>query len=203
MRAIISEQFKATDCDGLVRQTLGEAVGLAIDLQLLSADAGDTTKPPGLFVGSDAITPTAGGGDAAMDKDLENLFGARAAKSGGKNAVIVAATPQVAKLKRTVGPKFDYEIIASTSLAAATVGVVELSSLVSGFSSTAEFSATKVGTVHMEDSAPTQITGGTPSPAVPARSLFQIDAIGLRTNLWAAWGLRASGHGQWIQSVTR
>jgi hypothetical protein len=48
-----------------------------------------------------------------------------------------------------------------------------------------------------EDTSPTDITGGTPSPAAPVKSLFQTDAIGLKTTLSATWGLRAAGHCQY------
>jgi hypothetical protein len=53
-----------------------------------------STKPPGLFFNQAPITPTGGGGSNAMLTDLDNLFAALAAKSGGKTAVIVAALPQ-------------------------------------------------------------------------------------------------------------
>jgi len=92
------------------------------------------------------------------------------------------------KLKATVGPKWDYDIIASTTLAPGTVAVLEVASFVSGFSSVAEFSTSKVGALHMEDTSPADVTGGTPSPAVPLKSLFQTDAIGLKTTLWATRG---------------
>jgi len=105
-------------------------------------------------------------------------------------------------LKLTAGPKFDYDIIASTALAPGTVAVVELASFVSGFGSTPEFSVSKVASLHLEDTSPQDITGGTPSPAVPVKSLFQIDAIGLKTVLWASWGMRASGHVQFITGAT-
>src|SRR5262249_39195803 len=154
------------------RQTLGEAVGVALDQQMLSADPGDATKPPGIFVNSDTITPTPSGGTAAMDKDLELLFKALASHSAGKSAVIIAAAPQAIMLKRNVGPKFDIDILTSTVLATGTVGVVEISSFVSGFSSVAEFSTTNTALLHMEDTAPTDITGGSPSPASPVRSMF-------------------------------
>jgi len=91
---------------------------------------------------------------------------------------------------------------ASTALATGTVAVLELASFVSGFSSVAEFDVTRVGAVHMEDTSPSNITGGTPSPATPVKSLFQIDAMALRTNLWGAWGLRAPGHAQFITGAT-
>jgi hypothetical protein len=169
---------------------------------MLSADPGDSTKPPGLFAAQVPIAATAGGGTNAMVTDLGNLFAALATHSAGKTAVIVAAMPQAVKLKLTAGPKFDFDIIASTALATGTVALIEVASFVSGFGSTAEFSTSKVGTIHSEDTTATDITGGTPSPAVPVKSLFQTGAIGLKTALWASWGLRAAGHAQWIQGAT-
>src|SRR5262249_34146098 len=105
-------------------------------------------------------------------------------------------------LKLTAGPKLDFDIIASTALATGTVAVIEAASFVSGFGSTAEFSTSKVGVIHSEDTSPTDVTGGTPSPASPVKSSFQIDAIGLKTTLWASGGWRAPGQGQWLQGAT-
>ena len=116
--------------------------------------------------------------------------------------MILALGPSCASHRRSSGPKFDFDIIASTSLATGTVAVIEAASFVSGFGSTAEFSTSKMGVIHSEDTSPTDVTGGTPSPASPVKSLFQIDAIGLKTTLWASWGLRAAGHAQWLQGGT-
>src|SRR5262249_9222977 len=151
------EMAEHTNIEAVVRQTVGESTGLALDLQMLSADPGDSTKPPGIFVSSDTLTPTAGGGQNALEGDLNNLFAALAKYRGGKNPVIIAAAPQAMTLKRTVGPKWDIDILASTEIAAGTVGVIELSSFVSGFSSVAEFSTTNTALMHYEDSAPTDI----------------------------------------------
>jgi len=196
------ELAEHSNIEAIVRQTLGEATGLALDLQMLSADTGDSSKPPGLFAGVAPLTPTAGGGTAAMITDVGNLFAALAPHSAGKTAVIIAALPQAVRLKLTAGPKFDFDIVASTSLATGTVAVIEAASFVSGFGCTAEFSTSKVGVVHSEDTSPTDVTGGTPSPTSPVKSLFQIDAIGLKTTLWASWGLRAARHAQWLQGAT-
>jgi hypothetical protein len=196
------EMAEHSNIENVVRQTLGEATGLALDLQMWSSDPGDATKPPGLFAGVTPIAATAGGGTDAMLADLGNLFAALAAHSGGKTAVIIAALSQAMKLKLTAGPKFDYDIIASTVLAPGTVAAIEAASFVSGFGSTAEFNVTKVGTVHMEDTAPAEIVSAGGTVAAPVKSLFQIDAIGLRTTLWAAWGLRAAGHCQYITGAT-
>jgi hypothetical protein len=199
---VTREMAKSSNIEAVVRQTLGEATGLALDAQMFSANAASATAPAGLFTNTPPLTATAGGGSAAMESDLKNLFAALAAVGGGKTAVIAAALPQAVTLKMTVGPKFDYDILASTALPAGTVTVVEVASFVSGFGSTAEFDVTEVGAVHMEDSSPQNISGGSPSPAVPTRSLFQIDALALKSTLWASWGLRAVGHCQWILGAT-
>jgi putative ABC transport system substrate-binding protein len=102
----------------------------------------------------------------------------------------------------TADPFFDDRRDQIIALAAGTVGVIEVASFVSGFGSTAEFSTSKAGVFHSEDTSPTDVTGGAPSPASPVKSLFQIDAIGLKTTLWASWGLRAAGHAQWLQGAT-
>jgi hypothetical protein len=200
--AYTREQQESSNIESVVRATLSEAVGLALDLQMLSTDAGDLTNPPGIFVNSDTLTPSAGGGLGALDKDLEQLFGALASHSAGRNPVIVAAVPQAIALKRNVGPRWDIDVLPSTALASGSVGAIEISSLVTGFESTPEFSVTRAGLLHMEDTSPQDITGGTPSPAVPVRSMFQVEALGLKMSLWCAWGLRAAGHAQLLKAVT-
>jgi hypothetical protein len=196
------EIVEHSNIEAVVRQTLSEATGLALDVQMFSSDPGDATKPPGLFAGVTPITATAGGGSNALNGDLANLFAALASHSAGQTAVIIAALPQAVKLKLTAGPKFDYDIIASTALAPGTVAVLEVASFVSGFGSTAEFNTTKIGAVHMEDITPVDIVSVGGAVATPVKSLYQTDAIGLKTTLWASWGMRTSGHCQYITGAT-
>jgi len=80
--------------------------------------------------------------------------------------------------------------------------VVEVGSFVSGFNPVPEFRASDQTSYHMEDTSPQDITGGTPSPAVPVRSMFQTDSLALKMDLWAAWGLRAAGHVQFTSGVS-
>jgi hypothetical protein len=82
------------------------------------------------------------------------------------------------------------------------VAVVEAASFVSGFSPVPEFRVSDQAIYHAEDSSPTDITGGTPSPAVPVKSLWQTDALALKMDLWAAYGLRAGGHAQWLSPTS-
>jgi len=196
------EQAESSNIENIVRQTMGEASGLALDAQMFSATAGDASKPAGLLAGVAPLVPTAGGGTAARDGDLKNLFAALAAQGAGKTAALICAMPQAVTLKASLGPKWDYDIIESTVLPAGTVVALEVASFVSGFSAVPTFRVSNVAAYHAEDTSPTQITGGTPSPAVPVRSLFQTDSIGLYMDLFGSWGLRAPGHAQWIQSAT-
>jgi hypothetical protein len=161
------EQAEHSNIEAIVRQTLSEATGLALDLAMLNNDAGNASTPPGIFAGSDTITPTTGGGRAAMDADLEMLFNALAAKGGGKTAVIICPLAQAKFLESYVSPKFSTEILVSTAMAANTVGLIEVASFVSGFRSKAEFSTSHTTLLHFEDDAPTDITGGRPRPGLP------------------------------------
>ena len=195
LMAASREQIESSNIEAIVRQTLGEAAGLALDQKVWSADAGTSAAPAGLFAGVTPQTATPGGGLGAMMGDLKLLFGALATAGGGKTAVIVAALSQATTLKMTVGPQFDVPIIASTGLAAGTVAVVEVASFVSGFSSVPEFNVGRDPTFHMEDTAPAD--WGT-----PMKSMFQTDAVALKMDLWASWGLRAAGHCQFLTGST-
>jgi hypothetical protein len=45
----------------------------------------------------------------------------------------------------------------------------------------------------LEADTPGDISGST-----LVKSMFQVDAIALKTSIWAAWGLRAAGHCQYL-----
>src|SRR5262249_54550782 len=60
------ELAEHSNIEEVVRATLSEAAGLALDLAMFSNFAGDATRPPGLFVGVAPLTATAGGGANAM-----------------------------------------------------------------------------------------------------------------------------------------
>src|SRR5262249_61405659 len=108
---VTREMVESSNIEAVVRQTLGEATGLSLDLAMFSNFAGDGTRPPGLFQ-SAALTPTAGGGVNAMFTDIKALFGALAAAGGGKSTVVIAALPQSATLTLEVGPQVDFPNLA-------------------------------------------------------------------------------------------
>ena len=192
------EQVTSSNIEEITKQTLEEAVGFALDQKMFSADAASASAPAGLFASVTPITAATGGGTTAMMTDLSKLLGALAASGGGKSAVVVAAQAQANTLRLTAGPQFNVPIIASTGLAAGTVAVIESASFVSGFSSTPEFRVGDQAAYHAEDTAPADpIMAGQ-----PVKSLWQTHSIGLKMDLWAAWGLRAAGHAQWLSGAT-
>ena len=95
---------------------------------------------------------------------------------------------------------FDTPIVSSTALANGVVGIVEVGALVSGFGSVAKFETSRMGAVHMEDAPADIVSGGV--VAVPVKSLWQADLIGLKTSLDCSWGLRMPGAAAWIQGAT-
>ena len=196
------EMAEASAIEKISRAMISEAVGLALDAQLFSATAGDGSKPGGLLngvtpIGATAITGNVTAAQAAAT-DLGNLVQALANNHGGKNVVFIAAAKQATTLALYAGSNFSAPIIASAALAAGTIIAIELASFVSAFAPTPEFATSKHATIHREDTSPQNITGGSPSPAVPVTSYFQSDLVGLKMILRASWGMRATGHVQLI-----
>src|SRR5262249_6159436 len=196
------ELAAASQVEGIIRQSVSEAAALSLDSSLFGAQAAGAS-PAGLLNGVAALTATAGGGLAALQGDIKALITALANNGAGKNVVFIAGPSQVASIKLNAGPLFDYPLFASQPLQAAnTIIALEPTSLVSGFDPVPEFSVGTQASLHFEDTAPTDITGGTPSPAVPVKSVFSSDLLALRLVLRCAWAMRASGHCQFVSGVT-
>jgi hypothetical protein len=188
--AFTREVAESSNVEMVARTTISEAAAQVLDQTMFDANPGDATRPAGLLNGVTALTPTAGGGLAAFDGDMKQLIGALAAAGAGLNPVIVCAPAQAVATKILAGPRFDVPVLPSAGLAAGTVIAIEPSSFVSGFDGVPEFE-TNSGLLHFEDTSPQDITGGSPSPAVPVKSLFQVDAVALRMILKGAWAMRA------------
>ena len=190
------ETAEGSNIEAIVRQTLSEASGLALDAAMLSAAPFDAARPAGLLFGVAALPPTPGGGQAAVAADLGKLVADLVARGGGLAPAFVAAPAQATALKLMASPKFDAPVLASVVLPSGTVVAIEASSLVSGFDGTPEFSVSKAGTLHMESAAPQHIHA-----ASPVRELWQTDALALKMTLAAAWAMRAS-YVAWVQNTT-
>jgi hypothetical protein len=146
-----------------------------------------TNAPSSIVAGVTPITPTAGGGLAALEGDMKALMAALVAANGGRDPVLIMNPAQAVALILLASPKFDVPVLRSTSVPVGTVILVEASSFVSGFGSVPEFDAGNQMALHYEDTAPSDpIMAGT-----PVKSLWSSDLTALRMRLWASWGMRA------------
>jgi len=190
--AYTEEMARSSNLEAVARSLISEATALALDKALLGTQADDGTTPVGILHNATSVTATTGGGMAALSGDIKSLISALVSLGAGRDPVLIANPVQAATLKLVASPKFDMPVLQSSSVAVGTVVCVEGSSFVSAFSNVPEFSVDEHAAFHMEDTNPQDVTGGTPSPAVPVRSMFQIDSIALRMILRASWGMRSA-----------
>jgi hypothetical protein len=144
-----------------------------------------------------------GGGQSAFNADIKTLMGALALNYAGKNAIFITTPVDMESAANLAGPHFDFKrMFASQGLPSGTIIALEPPSFVSGFDPIPTFNTSDTATLNFEDTSPQDITGGTPSPATSVKSLWQADSLSLRMFLRCAFGMRAKGHVQWIQSVS-
>jgi hypothetical protein len=191
------------ESDNIVEFTeaaLRERVAALLDLQMFSTTAGDATRPGGILIGANVVTPTVSTTSWAISSDVGALIGAIATAGGGLEPVIIASPAQATALKMW-GQEDFYDVLSSVALPAGTVVAVESSSFVSGFDGIPEISTSKAALVHMEDTTPQDIVSGGVA-ASPEKSYFQTDLVDLRVILRAAWGMRNQKHVAIVQGVS-
>src|SRR5262249_20173901 len=162
------ELVEQTDAETVVNDALVKATGPGIDRGLFSANAAASDRPAGLLNGIPGLTPAAAGaskGEVLVD-DLQKLASA-IAPIAGNGAIVLIASPDAAVALRLRLPQWvEWPLLTSSSLAAKTVVAVAANGIASAVEGTPQIRASFQGTIH-RDTAPTDITGGTPSPAVP------------------------------------
>jgi hypothetical protein len=97
-----------------------------------------------------------------------------------------------------------WPIIDSGTVPLGTVIVVDAADFVSVTGDGPRFEISDQATLHMEDTAPTDIsTSGTPPVAAyPAKSMFQTDSLALRLIMPINWTIRRAGTVAWVAGVT-
>jgi hypothetical protein len=191
------ELSESSTIEVAVRQTLAESFGLGIDARMLSTTAGSASAPAGLFQ-SAPITGATGGGITAMLADIKALFAALATNGAGANVVLVAPLAEAASLKaQLLGPQWNYPVLSSTAMPAATLGAVDVTSFVSGFTSDIGFEVSKVAALHMDTAPVDPIMGGT-----PVKSTLQTDMLALKATMTISWMMRVAAHAQICTGVS-
>ncbi len=201
--AFTGEVARHTALEPIIRATLVESMAAGLDAAMFSTAAATAAAPAGLRNGVAATAATAGGGDAAMIRDLGNLAAA-VAPVAGSQIVFVASAGEATKIMLRSNPAFPFTILASSGLPAGVVMAIAPAALVSVIAPLPELEASRDATLHMEDTSPLNIsTAGSPNTvAAPVRSAFQTDTIMLRVVLQATWALRSTSAVAWTSGVS-
>jgi hypothetical protein len=180
------ELTEASNIEEIVRVLLTEAAGLALDAAIFSSTAASSACSAGLFNGLTPVAAsTTGSAFDAAGIDLGALVNDIASRGGGANAFIVAAPSQAMGIRfYSPGGTLEANLAASAGMSDKTVAAIEPSSLAVAIGAP-EFSVNRVAAISHDDAAP-----GFPS-GPPVKSMFQIDGVALKMELWAAWAMRA------------
>jgi HK97 family phage major capsid protein/HK97 family phage prohead protease len=205
---------------GLLRDAIQYDTGVALDAILLDANPATAIRPPGILNGVSGLTPTAGGGFAALVGDIKALTGALLTGTLGNvrnprwlmnpqqaNSIGLVAAPGAGvfpfREEISQGRLSGWPVIVSGTVPAGTVIVIDAADFVS-VAEGPRFEISDQATLHMEDTTPTDIsTAGTPAVvAFPAKSMFQTDSMALRLIMPMNWVIRRTGTVAWVAGVT-
>lgn len=205
--------YSNPDIESIIRDAIISDTQINIDALLLDNVAVSTTRPAGLTNGVSTLTATAGGGYAAFLGDMQKLTAPFYAANAGRRLAFLMNPAQRNQLVFAPGPsgvpfgwstQFTdmFTVIASTSIAAGAVYMVDAADFVS-VTGAPEFDVSEVATVHMEDTTPLQIATGAQGSgilATPTQSMFQTAQIAIRMVANVNWAMRRSGMVQFIGS---
>jgi HK97 family phage major capsid protein/HK97 family phage prohead protease len=209
--------------EGLIREAITQDTGIAVDSILLDSNPATAVRPPGLLNGVTPITATAAGAATviALNGDLKLLNNALTAATFGniRNPVWLMNPSDATSASLTMtttgdtpyrdeianGTLLSYPIIKSTNVPLHTMILVDAADFAAVTEAAPRFDVSDQAVLHMEDTTPLAIIGGTtgsPAPAVPTRSLWQTDTIGIRMILPMNWVMRRAGMVQYMTGMT-
>jgi HK97 family phage prohead protease len=207
--------------EGLLRDAIQTDTAISLDSVLIDANPATAIRPAGILNGVAGLTPTAGGGFAALTGDIKAISGALLTGTLGNvrnpawlmNPQQVNSAGLVAAPGAGVFPFRDevgqgrlggWPIIDSGTVPLGTIIAVDAADFVSVTGDGPRFEISDQATLHMEDTSPTDIsTAGTPPVAAyPAKSMFQTDSLALRLIMPINWTIRRAGTVAWMAGVT-
>ena len=207
--------------EGLLRDAIQTDTAISLDSVLIDTNPSTAIRPAGILNGVSGLTPTAGGGFAALTGDIKALSGALLSGTLGnvRNPVWLMNPQQVNSIGLVAAPGAGvfpfrdevsrgqlggWPIIDSGTVPLGTVIVVDAADFVSVTGDGPRFEISDQATLHMEDTTPSDIsTAGSPAVvAYPAKSMFQTDSLALRLILPINWTIRRAGTVAWVAGVT-
>jgi hypothetical protein len=103
------------------------------------------------------------------------------------------------------GTLMGYPIVKSASVPTNTMILMDCADFATVTEAAPRFDVSDQAVLHMEDTTPAAITSGTsasPVVAVPTRSLWQTDTLGVRMIYPMNWLMRRTGMVQWMTAMT-
>jgi HK97 family phage prohead protease len=207
--------------EGLLRNAIGEDTAISLDAVLLDANPATLVRPAGILNGVAGLTPTAGGGFNAIVGDIKQISGALLTGTAGNvrnpvwlmnpqqtNSAGLIAMPGAGvfpfREEIASGNLGGWPIIDSGTVPLGTVIAIDAGDFVSVSGDAPRFEISDQATLHMEDTAPTDIsTTGSPAVAAfPVKSMWQTDSLALRLILPVNWTIRRAGTVAWVAGVT-
>jgi hypothetical protein len=197
--ALTRELVESSNAEALVKLVMSDSLSVALDTALFSNAAGSTTQPAGLLNGIVPIGAATGGGAVAMTKDIAALITSVSAVSA-LDLVFVTDPGTMAKIKMSVMPGFDFDVLATNAVPVGTVICVGLNGLVSVAEPQPRIDASRdiEVPVAMDTAPPSDGSIG----SVVLKSMFQADEIAIRFIADMTWGLRTPGSLAFVQNTT-
>jgi HK97 family phage major capsid protein/HK97 family phage prohead protease len=206
-------QRSAPAAEPLFRQMLIEDTAITIDAAFMDAGAASAVRPAGLqTLGTGAAS--AGNTVANIMADLRSMAEGLITAQAGRRPVWVmndirrlglmtalSTTEDTRPFADEVraGSLLGYPIITSINVPAGVVFLVDQGELAQGYGDSPVIDMSNQATLHMEDTTPLPVNGGT--VAEPLRSLFQTDSLALRLIWDVSWVLRRAGACQFRTGV--
>jgi HK97 family phage major capsid protein/HK97 family phage prohead protease len=205
--------------EGILRSLIAEDTSIAIDTILVDANPATAIRPAGLRNGVAGLTPTAGGGFAALVGDIKQMVAVLASANSLRTPVwimnpaqansigLTATANGVFPFKQEIDGNMlqGYPVIVSSTCPATTVILLDAADFMSVSGDEPRFEVSDQATLHFEDTTPLQLVTGAQGSGVvasPSRSMFQTDSLALRMVLPMNWAMRRSGVIAWITAVT-
>jgi HK97 family phage major capsid protein len=207
--------------EGIIREAIQHDTAISLDNVLLDSNAATAVRPPGLLNGV-TVTPASNTGTPIIDltADMKNLINALNVSTLGNirnplwmmtpsvryNAMLTPNSLGMFPYRDEVeaGNLLDIPIVKSANVPAGTLILMDAADYASVSEAAPRFDVSDQAVLHMEDTTPAAIVGGTasaPAPAVPTRSLWQTDTIGVRMILPLNWVLRRAGMVQYTNGM--
>jgi hypothetical protein len=198
---LTSEMASASNAEAILSDLLTRSTALALDTALFSSNAGTAVAPPGLRNGINPLTASADPDPLnAMLADIEKLITVTAAITAEPPILVMSPSRAIMAQLRAPHTLAPLRVLASAALAPADVLCVAPIALANATGDAPRVEEARDATVHMEN-VPLAIIDGSGTLAMPTRSLWQTDSIGLRVIYPADWALRDVRGCSWLTAT--